>query len=464
MAKITHLDLEISSTCQASCSACARNQSGVTVIDPTSHKLKEVQRAFKSISKDLKTITFCGNIGDSMGNKDIALICRWFIMRNPDILINIHTNGGLGSPDTYRELATLGVRIIFGLDGLEDTNHYHRAGVKWSNVVKNLEAYQSGFANKIKCRWTEEFNDDDDNGEYKMGIIQMILWQHNQHQILDMARFAQTHKCSLWFRKAVITKDQNANNGMPVFTPKGQYVCNLHEPDAIFDPISGYEFPCPDTWHPDNDIETKVTEFMDNACTELGINIHKWKRILDNPILPDTENAPENVNDWSKHVPVRWMHDKRQEQYNVKYTDEQLDRFSIPVACKSMNWNNPVNIQDKEADKELFIGADSYVSPCCMIGSALSLHLQNALDDDDNSEPNLLKKDIANRIEAIGIDKFNSKLHSMQEIYESGVLHQLVFDNIEDNDARNGRQPFCAAHCGTRGSYGRPIKDDRDNG
>ena len=203
---------------------------------------------------------------------------------------------------------------------------------------------------------------------------------------------------------------------------------------------------------------------MDNACTEQGINIHKWKRVLDNPILPDTDNAPENVDDWAGHVPIRWTQPIREEPYTVKYTDEQLDRFSVPVACKSMNWNSPVDIQDKEADKELFIGADSYVSPCCMIGSALSLHLQNALDDDDNSEPNLLKKDIVNRINAIGIDKFNSKLHSMQEIYESGVLHELVFDNIEDNNARKGRQPFCAAHCGRRGSYGRPIKDDRDSG
>ena len=264
MAKIKHLDIEVSSTCQAACPMCARHTAGKTTIDPVNQTLADVKRTYREISKGLETITMCGNIGDTMGNKEIALICRWFIMRNPDIEITIHTNGGLGNPKTYKELALLGVRIVVAIDGMEDTNHYHRVGVKWSNLLKNLEAYQSGFENKIKVRWTEKRNNNGNVGEYGMIEIQMLIWQHNQHQVLEMADFAQQHKANLWYRRANTATSEQFNNGTPVFTVTGRWTCNIYSPDPLMEELSSYRFNCPHQWFDGNNMRDHVAQTLDN--------------------------------------------------------------------------------------------------------------------------------------------------------------------------------------------------------
>lgn len=463
MNKVTHIDLEVSSTCQASCSACARNSSGVTVINPANLSLADVQRSYKSLSKDLKTITLCGNVGDSMGNKDIALICRWFIMRNPNILITVHTNGGLGAASTYRELAMLGVKMVFGIDGLEDTNHFYRTGVSWKNIVKNLKAYQSGFENKIKVRWTRQYNDDDNEGEYRLGMIQMIVWEHNQHQILDMARFAQENRCSIWYRKANISKDDRVGNRMPVFTGTGKWLCNISEPDEIIEPLCADSFPCPAIDHPDNNLDTQVTKFMDQVCRSRKINIHKWRRLLEAPIPPDTKHTPADIDQWHETVPIKWHEPNKEKGYRVKIPESELKRLSTSVACKSFNFDNPGDIHNTDAEKEVFVGADGYITPCCMIGSALTLHLQNVLETDD-SPIGIIKKDLINRIIDIGVEKFNSHKHTLEEILESGALDDLVWTNMGENDTSKGRVPFCSLHCGSFNSYGRPSRNDRDSG
>ena len=460
---IKHLDIELSSTCQASCPMCVRNQTGIQTIDPANQSLADIRRTYKSIAKDIKTITMCGNIGDSMGNKDIALICRWFTMQNPQVLINIHTNGGLGSSKTYTELAQLGVRVIFGIDGLEDTNHYHRVGVKWSNVVKNLEAYQKGFNDKSKVRWTEEFNDDDDFGEYGMCEIQMILWRHNQHQILEMADFAQKYRADLWYRKPVIETNPEFNNGMPVFTASGMWMCNLHEPDVMFAYLESHRFSCPHQWFETNNMKDHVTKVLDQIHTKQEINIHKWKRIIQNPIPIDTEHKPDNVDNWHKHI-RKGVKKFRTNKYNVGFTRREKASASVPVACKSFNFNKPKDVFATDAEKELFISADGFVAPCCMMGSAVSMHLNGILNENADVYVDRIKQDAVNRFLDIGLDKFDTTKHTIEEIVDSGVLDQLVFDKIQNNNVDHGRIPFCSLHCGTHNSIGRPSKDDRDNG
>ena len=456
MTKLRHIDLEISSTCQASCPMCVRNASGVQVINPANQSFDAIKKAYRSISKELHTITMCGNIGDSMGNKDIGLICRWFIMRNPDILINVHTNGGLGQPMVYKELAMLGVRVIFALDGLEDTNHYHRVGVKWSNIVKNLEAYQSGFENKYKVRWTKQFNDDGNAGEYGMAEIQMILWRHNQHQLLEMADFAQTYKADLWYRKPVIEPHKDLNGGMPIFTSKGEWSHNLHEPDEMLAKISSYRFSAPHQWFPGNNLRDHVSIAMDEIQTKHDTSIHKWKRLLAVQVPVDSTTTTIDVSSWGHEVRPLYLLDNK-DHYDVLLTPEEILEHSTPVACKSYNFDNPSDLTNKNANREVFVGADGYVMPCCMMGSAVSMHLQNNLEGN-------IRQDFVNRVLDIGIDKFDTSKHTLEEILESNALDELVYNNIQDNDASKGRLPICSAYCGTHNSHGRPSMDDRDNG
>ena len=52
--------------------------------------------------------------------------------------------------------------IVFSVDGLEDTNHIYRRGVKWEKLFANMKAYSETGA---------------------MGIWEFLIFDHNKHQV-----------------------------------------------------------------------------------------------------------------------------------------------------------------------------------------------------------------------------------------------------------------------------------------
>ena len=136
---VTHLHIEASSFCNARCPGCPRNAYGYPLegfynqahLGP--EKLEEILRKFP----DVKSILYCGNHGDPMMNPDIAGLCA------VNKQITLATNGGIGRLEDYQRLADSKVNIIFGIDGLEDTNHLYRQGVKWDNLMKRVSTFIS---------------------------------------------------------------------------------------------------------------------------------------------------------------------------------------------------------------------------------------------------------------------------------------------------------------------------------
>jgi sulfatase maturation enzyme AslB (radical SAM superfamily) len=77
----------------------------------------------------------------------------------------MHTNGSMKRPEWWAELARTIVRkgyVIFGLDGLEDTNHLYRQGTVWSKIMENVQAF---IAAGGRARWD------------------FIVFAHNEHQV-----------------------------------------------------------------------------------------------------------------------------------------------------------------------------------------------------------------------------------------------------------------------------------------
>jgi hypothetical protein len=77
----------------------------------------------------------------------------------------MHTNGSMKRPEWWAELArTIGRKgyVIFGLDGLEDTNHLYRQGTVWSKIMENVQAF---IAAGGRARWD------------------FIVFAHNEHQV-----------------------------------------------------------------------------------------------------------------------------------------------------------------------------------------------------------------------------------------------------------------------------------------
>ena len=136
---VKHLHIEASSYCNARCPGCPRNAYGYPLkgfyneahFKPA--RLSEILEKFPNV----KSILYCGNHGDPMMNPDIVGLCT------NDKHISIATNGGIGRIDDYVRLADTGTHITFGIDGLEDTNHLYRQGVKWPNLMKRVETFIS---------------------------------------------------------------------------------------------------------------------------------------------------------------------------------------------------------------------------------------------------------------------------------------------------------------------------------
>ncbi len=171
--KLLSIDFEISSTCQAVCPVCSRTTDGkLQDFKQVTKTLSEVQTILGDLVPQLKMMTFCGNYGDTMACTEVAEICEWLLSENPELRIDIATNGGIGKPETYAKLGRLGVNIIFGLDGTdEDTNQLYRVNVKWKNVIDNLTAY-SETSIAEHSGW------------------QFLLFEQNKHQLQDAIKMA----------------------------------------------------------------------------------------------------------------------------------------------------------------------------------------------------------------------------------------------------------------------------------
>lgn len=162
---IRHLHLEISSRCNARCPLCPRNLYGYPYNDgyiEHDMTLLEVKQIFsRDFVRQLKYLLINGNFGDIVMNPDTVAILTYFKECNPEIKIDISTNGGARDYKFWSALAEIDCCIWFCIDGLEDTNHLYRQNIVWRTVIKNAQIFI-------------------DAGGY--AIWQMIDFDFNRHQ------------------------------------------------------------------------------------------------------------------------------------------------------------------------------------------------------------------------------------------------------------------------------------------
>jgi len=142
------IHLEITNNCQASCPMCARNYHGGQpnpLLKINNWTLKDFQDIFTDeVIAQVKGIYFCGNFGDPLLNNDFLDMIKWIVPKSPNLVINIHTNGGARKTDWWEDLARSlpqNHMVNFGIDGLEDTHHLYRVGTTYENVIRNAKAF-----------------------------------------------------------------------------------------------------------------------------------------------------------------------------------------------------------------------------------------------------------------------------------------------------------------------------------
>jgi hypothetical protein len=156
---------------------CARNVQGgldnplIRLTDWTYEEFQTIMSS--SVLAQLDGFFFCGNFGDPILNKDLALMCKYATSINPNLNIRIHTNGSAKSTQWWEDLVTVlpsNHLVVFALDGLEDTHKLYRVGTDYDRIIKNATAFiQAGG----RAEWC------------------FIKFKHNEHQVEQAKQLAE---------------------------------------------------------------------------------------------------------------------------------------------------------------------------------------------------------------------------------------------------------------------------------
>lgn len=167
--ELKQIHLEITNNCQASCPMCSRNIHGglenpnLKIQDWSLEDFKKIIN--QDVLDQVLELYFCGNYGDPVINKNLKEMCH-YVANNSNVNVKIHTNGGIQNEQWWADLPKHLPKdhlVIFGIDGLEDTNHLYRIGVNFNKVINNAKAF---IENGGKASWA------------------FIEFKHNEHQLL----------------------------------------------------------------------------------------------------------------------------------------------------------------------------------------------------------------------------------------------------------------------------------------
>lgn len=184
--QLKSIHLEITNNCQASCPMCNRNINGGLdnpLIKIRNWTLDEFIRIMNpEVLNQIDGYYFCGNFGDPILNNDLIKMCAWSKTTAPDVRISVHTNGGARNTDWWSALAQAlptDHRVVFAIDGLEDTHHLYRVGTTYETVVENAQAFIKAGG---KADWV------------------FIKFKHNQHQVSE----AEQRSIELGFKSFIL--------------------------------------------------------------------------------------------------------------------------------------------------------------------------------------------------------------------------------------------------------------------
>ena len=195
---IKDVHLEISSLCNASCPWCPRTFWGYPYnggYPEVNFTLEHAKKVFTNdFLNQLTSIRINGNFGDIVMNPGGADIVDYFFSINPKLSISISTNGGARDSGFWTQLAKTPTRVLFCLDGLEDTHHLYRQNTVWKTVIRNAQTFIGAGGHAV---W------------------KMIKFAHNKHQISQCQNLSK----DLGFKQFSLIDD--GRDTAPVFDKNG---------------------------------------------------------------------------------------------------------------------------------------------------------------------------------------------------------------------------------------------------
>jgi len=295
--RVVHL--EISSRCNAACPDCPRNLRGVDIEhhgDFVVHDmtLAEVQTIFPvKFVKQLDRLLINGNHGDFITCRDGLKIVRYFSESNPDLIIEISTNAS-GQPAIWESLACIpNVRVMFRIDGLEDTHHLYRQYTDFNLIMRNAAKFIAAGGQAVWYMIKFDFNlhqlELAEQRAKDMGFVEFKIidvGRNNTHVYDRDGNYTHTignpaqHKDFKQLLDARLSMKKTAKEIMVEVYKKTsikQISCRVQKPAEIYVQSNGQVYPCcwigraPDTniLPPGNDQTRSIAQ--NNNALEQGI-------------------------------------------------------------------------------------------------------------------------------------------------------------------------------------------------
>lgn len=228
--EVKQLHIELTNACNAACPMCVRfyrnsplPRPDLTIGEITLEKFKEYFPP--DLLSSLVKIMFCGTQGDPCMARDTLEICEyilestqvqktawWRPKKKDEFVVQMHTNGGMRNPEWWSRLGSVFAqrsprdlsswRVIFSIDGLEDTNHIYRRNVKWKNLISNAKAFIDAGGNAV---W------------------EFLIFEHNEHQVEEARKMA-NELGFVYFnpKKALGVDDGKHLKPLPALTKEGK--------------------------------------------------------------------------------------------------------------------------------------------------------------------------------------------------------------------------------------------------
>lgn len=204
---LSYIHVEPTTRCNAACPMCLRNTGGDIINPALRHATFDINW-IDNFDVPIYRLTLCGNYGDPIAHPNLhGLITKWLEKFNAPI--TMMTNGGARDEQWWSDLAKLSkgkLSVVFGIDGLEDTNHLYRRHVSWEKLMANCRAYIAAGGN---ARW------------------KFIIFKHNQHQV-DQARQLSVSMGFSIFEQIVTNRFRK--DKFDVIDRNGNIIYHLEEP------------------------------------------------------------------------------------------------------------------------------------------------------------------------------------------------------------------------------------------
>jgi MoaA/NifB/PqqE/SkfB family radical SAM enzyme len=178
LSDIHTLQIEPTTYCNARCPHCPRFDSTGQVHPALALGHLDIKAMITNLELEkmtgLHTVVLEGDKGDPLMHPRIEDLVHLFSSAPSQPEIRLFTNGSIRSADWWHDLAQKkypNLRVIFSIDGLEDTNHLYRVGLDYDTIMQNVRAFIAGGGHAC---W------------------KFILFKHNQHQFDSISEISKT--------------------------------------------------------------------------------------------------------------------------------------------------------------------------------------------------------------------------------------------------------------------------------